>query len=95
MEGILQTFLKPIYAAKIKPKSKSAMAKNDDVIGEINTVKEQLRNVQNRFDLYTDFDLTESCIYEMEALEARYRYLIKKAKNQNVNHIQFETLIQN
>ena len=43
----------------------------------------------------TDFDLTESCIYEMEALEARYRYLIKKAKNQNVNHLQFETLIQN
>lgn len=93
MEGILQTFLKPIYATKTK--SKSTVVKNDDVIAEINAVKEQLRNVQNRFDLYTDFDLTESCIYEMEALEARYRYLIKQAKNQNVNHLQFETLIQN
>ena len=93
MEGILQTFLKPIYATKSK--NKSAAVYNDDVIEEINTVKEQLRNVQNRFDLYTDFDLTESCIYEMEALEARYRYLIKKAKNRNVNHLQFETLIQN
>lgn len=93
MEGILQTFLKPIYATKTK--SKSTVVKNDDVIAEINAVKEQLRNVQNRFDLYTDFDLTESCIYEMEALEARYRYLIKQAKSQNVNHLQFETLIQN
>ena len=52
MEGILQTFLKPIYATKSK--NKSAAVYNDDVIEEINTVKEQLRNVQNRFDLYTD-----------------------------------------
>ncbi len=80
MEGILQTFIRPINAVREKamPKPKE----NDDLVEEIEAVKAQLRNVQNRFDLYTDFDMTDSCIYEMEALEARYRYLIKRAKEE-------------
>lgn len=80
MEGILQTFIRPINAVREKamPKPKE----NDNLVEEIEAVKAQLRNVQNRFDLYTDFDMTDSCIYEMEALEARYRYLIKRAKEE-------------
>ncbi len=85
----MQVFLKPIYNTKAKSQPTPVYR---DVIEEINTVKEQLRNVQNRFDLYTDSDLTEACIYEMEALEARYRYLIKKAKNQHFNHLPLEAL---
>lgn len=87
----MQTFLKPIYNTKAKSRPAPVYR---DVIEEINTVKEQLRNVQNRFDLYTDSDLTEACIYEMEALEARYRYLIKKAKNQKLNHLTLEALLK-
>ncbi len=80
MEGILQTMFRPIYAVREKamPKPKEP----DALIEEIEAVKSALRNAQNRFDLYTDFDLTDSCIYEMEALEARYRHLIKRAKEE-------------
>lgn len=80
MEGILQTFIRPINAVREKamPKPKEI----DDLIEEIEEVKAQLRNAQNRFDLFTDFDMTDACIYEMEALEARYRYLIKRAKEE-------------
>ena len=31
-----------------------------------------------------DSDLLESCIYYRESLEARYRYLLKKAKLNNI-----------
>ncbi len=80
MEGILRTFIRPINAVREKaiPKPKET----DSLVEEIEAIKAQLRNVQNRFDLYTDFDMTDSCIYEMEALEARYRYLIKRAKEE-------------
>lgn len=83
MEGILQTVMRPINAVKEKavPKSKE----DNHLIDEIQEIKAMLKNVQNRFDLFTDFDLTDACIYEMEALEARYRYLIKQAKEKNIS----------
>ena len=76
MEGILQTVLKPIRIVK----EKTAVPPKNELNEEIKSLREQLRNVHNRFNLYTDFDMTDACIYEMEALEARYRFLIKKAK---------------
>ena len=81
MEGILRTFIRPINAVREKAMPKPR--ENDGLVEEIEAIKAQLRNVQNRFDLYTDFDMTDSCIYEMEALEARYRYLIKRAKEES------------
>lgn len=79
MEGILQAVLKPIRIVK----EKTATPPKNELTEEIKALQEQLRNVHNRFNLYTDFDMTDSCIYEMEALEARYRFLIKKAKKQH------------
>ena len=32
----------------------------------------------------SDSDLIEACIYEMESLRARYRYLLRTAKNRGV-----------
>jgi len=32
----------------------------------------------------SDSDLIEACIYEMEALRARYRYLLKAAREQGL-----------
>ncbi len=83
MEGILQSVLKPIRLIK----EKTAPAIKDPLIEEIETVKEELRSVQNRFDLLTDFDLTDACIYEMEALEARYRFLLKEAKQRHAQNM--------
>lgn len=47
----------------------------------IREVCAELRAVQARFALESDSDLIEACIYEMEALRARYRYLLKQAKS--------------
>ena len=43
-------------------------------------VSEELARVQTCFEMEADPDLIESLIYEREALRARYRYLLKTAK---------------
>lgn len=90
MEGILQAVLRPISATIVKAVPK----KDDALIEEIESVKAQLKNAQNRFNLFTDFDMTDSCIYEMEALEARYRYLIKQAKEKNISYFHPNNIIK-
>ena len=78
LENKLRSVLKIIPMNK----SKQEITSQADLTTEIKEIKEKLRNVQNRFNLYTDFDMTDACIYEMESLEARYRFLIKKAKKE-------------
>ena len=90
MEGILQTVLKPIRIVR----EKAAVPPKNELNEEIKSLQEQLRNVHNRFNLYTDFDMTDSCIYEMEALEARYRFLIKKAKRDHAEKAPVYTMKQ-
>lgn len=46
----------------------------------IREVCRAMEAVQTRFSMESDSDLIESCIYEMEALRARYRYLLRQAK---------------
>ena len=43
-------------------------------------IKEDMQNIRSKFDMTADEDLIEAYIYEMEALEARYRSVLKKAK---------------
>ena len=46
-----------------------------------------LREVQSRFAMESDSDLIEACIYEMEALRARYRYLLRIAKQEGLTAV--------
>lgn len=54
----------------------------DETREAIREVCRQLENVQSRFEMENDPDLIEACIYEMESLRARYRYLLRQAKAQ-------------
>lgn len=39
---------------------------------------------QARFEMESDSDLIDACIYEMEALRARYRFLLRQAKQEGL-----------
>lgn len=56
----------------------------NEVLTAIRDVCIRLDNVHTRFELERDDDLIESCIYEMESLRARYRYLLRQAKKQGL-----------
>lgn len=88
MEGILQTVLKPIMLIK----EKTAPPKKDPLIQEMEEVRAELEHAYGRFDASVDFDITDACIYEIEALEARYRYLIKKAKQERAEKAPIYTI---
>ena len=58
--------------------------KPDEIHEAIREVCTRLEMVNSRFEMESDSDLIEACIYEMESLRARYRYLLRTAKNRGV-----------
>ena len=50
--------------------------------GEIKAIRALLDEAYHNFNILTDPDLLEACIYEINALHARYDYAIKTAKVQ-------------
>ena len=56
----------------------------NEVLAAIREVCARLNNANTRFEMERDSDLIEACIYEMESLRARYRYLLRVAKNQGL-----------
>ncbi len=46
----------------------------------IEEVKKSLNQAYTAFNMADDTDLIESCVYEINALQARYNYLVKQRK---------------
>ena len=57
----------------------------DDLLREdIREVCDRLTIVRSRFDDASDGDLVDACIYELESLHARYRFLIRQARERGL-----------
>ena len=54
------------------------------IIASIRRVCRQMELVENRFSLETDGDLIEGCIYELQSLQAQYRYLLRRAREEGI-----------
>ncbi len=54
------------------------------IIEQMREVCDQITSTQMWFQMEDDQDLIEACIYQMEVLNARYRYLLRKAKAENI-----------
>lgn len=54
--------------------------KDDILISEINKTKLALESAYSNFENVVDPDLIDSCIYEMNAVQKRYKFLLKQAK---------------
>ena len=70
-------------------KSVSQKLLRDDVqphpiIDSIREVCRCMDAAQSRFEQETDPDLVEAGIYEMQALRAKYRYLLRVARNEGI-----------
>lgn len=60
----------------------------DLLIKEINETKLALEAAYLQFEYVVDPDLIDSCIYEMNAIQNRYKYLIKLAKASEKTYIE-------
>lgn len=63
---------------------KKADEESIDLINEIQDISRALERAYERFELQSNNDLVEATIYEIEALKARYRYMLALAKEQNL-----------
>ena len=72
-----------------------ARAKHDELIRELREVQRQLDNVQSYFSMESDDDLLDAAIYQREALEARYRYLLRLAKESHASTRELPIIVEN
>ncbi|MBQ7101250.1 MAG: DUF2508 family protein [Clostridia bacterium] len=63
---------------------KKADEENINLINEIQDISRALERAYELFELQSDSDLVEATIFEIEALKARYRYMLALAKEQNL-----------
>lgn len=52
------------------------------LLRDLELLRAQIERVDSNFNMTTDEDLVESYIYESNALAARYRFLLREAKEQ-------------
>ena len=56
----------------------------NDLLEDIRSTALQLNSVREWFNSESDADMIESCVYHLESLEARYRYLLRLAKERGL-----------
>lgn len=71
--------------------SRKKPPKEDLLIKEINKTKLALEAAYSQFEYVVDPDLIDSCIYELNAIQNRYKYLLKQAKASDKNYIETKT----
>ena len=68
--------------------SKRKTPKENLLIKEINETKLALEAAYSQFEYVVDPDLIDSCIYELNAIQNRYKYLLKQAKASDVTYVE-------
>ena len=73
---------------KGKSSNEKNILKNTKKLRFLNEIREicaQIKCTDMWFEMEDDDDLIEASIYQREALNARYRYLLRQAKKNNVS----------
>lgn len=60
--------------------SKKRAPKDNYLMNEINKTKIAMEAAYSNFQNVVDPDLIDSCIYELNAVQNRYKFLLKEAK---------------
>lgn len=62
------------------------------IIQIIEEIRQKLEDAQRRFDCVTDETLIDSCIYEISALNKKYEYFIRIAKEMGLGKDAFRKI---
>ncbi|WMJ24424.1 DUF2508 family protein [Paludicola sp. MB14-C6] len=81
MEGILNLFSKAMIKTKVKEEPDT---KAQNLLDQIRDTEVEMGAIRCCFDMETNFDLIDAYILQLDALEKRYSYLIKQAKQHGI-----------
>lgn len=76
---------------KMKIFSRKKRPHEDLLIKEINKTKLALEAAYLHFEYVVDPDLIDSCIYELNAIQNRYKYLLKQAKASDKSYVELKS----
>ncbi|WP_158741834.1 DUF2508 family protein [Defluviitalea raffinosedens] len=80
MNSIIEISKKGFFSFKFKTRQTCHITEEDELKEELLKTKRQIDLVFNAFENTTEKDLIDSCIYEMKALQTRYKYYLNKMK---------------
>lgn len=83
MEGILSFVTRHIHFDNDRQANEIACQKQE-LLQEINETNEKIQSLRSCFDCQTNFELIDVTIMELRALETKYSYLIRRAKEENL-----------
>lgn len=82
MENVIAGVFDAVLSKKVKANSKADT--DTDLLEQIETVSQRLESVASHFENQSDPDLIEASIYETKSLSARYRYLLRQAREKGI-----------
>ena len=71
------------FIKEFKIDDKDEKEKNNELLKSINIVKNNIKNMYNNLQ-YVEIDLIDYYVFQIKAEEAKYDYLIRKAKKNNL-----------
>lgn len=60
------------------------LSEEELLLKNIEIAKRALDTAYSNFDLVTEPELIDSCIYEVKAMQLKYEYLVNQAKQMNI-----------
>ena len=82
--SVSYTHLKLTVLEKVR-KTPAEPTPEEKLIDDIREICRRIDTAYARFEYEEDADLVEAAIYELEALKARYRYLLRIAKERDLH----------
>ncbi len=70
----------------MKQKVKKQVAEGEDILFALRHVQMQLECARKSFELLTDENLIDSCIYEIISLQRKYAYFLNIARERGLTH---------
>lgn len=64
----------------MKKKKDNLLLAREELLNEIEEIKQSLATAHSHFNTACDPDLVDSCIYEVNAIQYRYKYLLKEIR---------------
>ena len=96
MENVIKLIQRGVsHASKTTVQAKGQERKNENEASLLENIREvchQLADNERWFQMECNGDLIDACIFQREALMARYRYLLALARQQGVNCSPFQNL---
>ena len=77
--------IKDIFVGQNSHQEAILNAKKRRFLRELKEICSQIKCTDMWFEMEEDEDLIDASIYQRESLNARYRYLLKKAKEHNIS----------